>query len=106
MNSEKLQNALEAFQITLREFRSSLGVIGDGEISGEVPDVQKYQKGLFNALTAACAAHKVRLTSESSSPVELNRVLRMEHQSWVKGETDSGQIECVNVMDYDKIKIV
>lgn len=105
MDSEKLQNSLEAFQISLQNFRKTLGVVGGKSPDGDVPNVRKFQKAFFDNLTAACAAHKVKLTSDSDS-LELDQVLRMEHQSWIKGRTESGRMECVNVMDYDKIEMV
>lgn len=105
MNEQALQQRLSSFQSALSEMRSSLGVIGgDSDSVGEIPDLTDRQEDLFEALTTAAITNQVRLVLDTDTAM-LDKILRIEHQSWVRGETPSGETKVVNLMDVNDIEI-
>lgn len=103
MNATEIENRLETFQKAVETSRKSLGVIGGDSTGGPVPDTIDLRKELMNALTAAAATNSIRFIGSDS--VTVDRVLRIEHQTWIRGKTENG-IECVNLLEYNTVELV
>lgn len=98
-----LQQKLEEFQSRLSTFRESLGVIGDGETGDDVPDLSPTREALFEALSTAAITQNIRFELDTATVV-LDKVHRIEHQSWLRGETEAGKVKVVNVMDVNDVE--
>ena len=103
---ENIQKQLSRFQSDVLEAREALGTVGgDSTANGDVPNVSSVREDLFRKLTTEAITNQIRFVSEDESVI-LNRIHRIEHQSWIRGETADGAEECVNLMDVNEIEIV
>ena len=105
MTSSKIENRLQVFQSAVGEFRNSLGLIGGKDTdSDSISSTEEYRKSVMNALTAAAATCKIEFELEDEIVI-LDRVLRIEHQTWVRGRSTTGKTECFNLMDVESVTL-
>ena len=104
MNSKKLTRKLRNFNHSVRNFRDRLGTVGGDTGDGEIPEVRT--EDIFEALSEAAITSDLRFSSEDGSSTTIQRVLRIEHQTWVRGKAKGGQTEVLNLLNYDTIELV
>lgn len=105
MTSSKIESRLDVFQSAVEQFRDSLGLIGgDSTQTDSISSTEEYRKSVMNALTAAAATRKIEFELEDEIVI-LDRVLRIEHQTWVRGQTATGSVECFNLMDVQNVTL-
>jgi len=98
---------LQSFQNDVREFRSSLGVIGKNDSGGKLPDSRITSSDLFDVLSEEAITNNLKLVSSDEDDVVIDRVFRIEHQTWLRfEEANTNREKFVNLMDYDRIELV
>lgn len=105
INEQTLQSRIDEFQLAVSELEESVGAIGNGESSTEIPDTTTPRERLYEALTTAAIKGQVRLSSKSESEI-INKVFRIEQQSFLRGETPDGSAVILNLMNYDTVEIL
>lgn len=111
MNQDQIMNnlteLLTAFQNDVRKFRSSLGNIGKNDSSGKVPSSRITSSDLFDVLSEEAITNNLKLVSSDEKNVVVDRVFRIEHQTWLRfEEANTNREKFVNLMDYDQIELV
>lgn len=97
-----LQNELKTFQNAISEMRNSLGIIGEETSGGKIPDVSDLRERFFESATTAAITQTVSLELNDKT-VKLERINRIEHQSWIRGIDTNGDLQVIDLMDVNKI---
>ena len=102
----EVQTRLEEFQTAVSNLQRSVGSVGAGDSSSdEIPDTTAFQERLYEVLTTAAIKGQIRFSSASESQI-VNKVLRIEHQSYLRGEAPDGSRVVLNLMDYDSVELI
>lgn len=102
----EVQTRLEEFQTAVSNLQRSVGSVGAGDISSnEIPDTAAFQERLYEALTTAAIKGQIRFSSATESQI-VNKVLRIEHQSYLRGEAPNESRVVLNLMDYDSVELI
>jgi len=106
VNDRTLQTRLDEFQFAVSELQSSIGAIGgDTGSDSSIPDTSEPQERLYEALTTAAIKGQIRFSSDTESVI-VNKVLRIEHQSYLRGEAPDESAVVINLMDYNTVETV
>lgn len=106
INDRTLQARFEEFQFAVSDLRESIGVVGgDTGSNSSIPDTSEAQDRLYEMLTTAAIKGQIRFSSGTESVI-VNKVLRIEHQSYLRGEAPNKSTVVVNLMDYDTVEMV
>lgn len=107
MNATEIEERINVFTNAVRKVRESFGAVGgeSEESFGEIPDVRQYRQDVMNALTSAAATNSLVFSDENGEEVSVNRILRIEHQTWVRAETDNGNERCFNLMNFRNVDV-
>lgn len=97
-----LQSQLEDFQNAISKTREAVGAIGGSGSSGSVREISSLQEEIFESLTTAAITQTVILELENET-VELDRINRIEHQSWVRAVDTDGNFQVINLMNVNQI---
>lgn len=99
-----LQKRLDTFVEAVKQSREALGAVGDGHSPDSgLLDTIELREELMDLLTAEAVTNSIVLSNGDESVV-LDRVLRIEHQTWIRGVGEDG-VECVNLLEYDDIDL-
>lgn len=102
----EVQTRLEEFQTAVSNFQRSVGSVGgSSDASSEIPDTAAFQERLYEALTTAAIKGQIRFSSATESQI-VNKVLRIEHQSYLRGEAPDESRVVLNLMDYDSVELI
>lgn len=102
----EVQTRLEEFQAAVSNLQRSVGSVGAGDSSSsEIPDTAAFQERLYEALTTAAIKGQIRFSSATQSQI-VNKVLRIEHQSYLRGEAPDDSRVVLNLMDYDSVELI
>jgi hypothetical protein len=100
-----LQDQLDTYTEAVSQSREAVGTIGDGNSSNAaLYDTVELREELMNSLTAEAVTNSIRLSNGSESVV-LDRILRIEHQTWIRGVGEDGT-ECINLLEYDDVELL
>jgi len=106
IKESELQNRLEDFRRAVSNLQNSVGSVGGENVDSiEIPDTTLAQERLYEGLTTAAIKGQIRLFSGTESQI-VNKVLRIEHQSYLRGEAPDGSRLVLNLMDYDSVKLI
>lgn len=100
-----LQDQLDTYTEAVSQSREAVGTIGGtGESGSQLVDTSELQQEFMDSLLEAAITNQIRLSNGEDS-VTLDRILRIEHQTWVRGVGEDGT-ECINLLEYDDVELV
>lgn len=100
-----LQDQLDTYTEAVAQSREAVGTIGGTAKSGsQLVDTSELQQEFMDSLLEAAITNQIRLSNGEDS-VTLDRILRIEHQTWVRGVGEDGT-ECINLLEYGDVELV
>jgi hypothetical protein len=97
-----LQTELETYQKAISGMRESVGAIGGDGSAENVSNLSDLQESFYESLTTAAITQTVVVELEGET-IDLDRIARIEHQSWIRGFDTDGDLQVVNLMDVNQI---
>jgi hypothetical protein len=98
-----LQDQLDTYTEAVAQSREAVGTIGGtAESESQLVDTSELQQEFMDSLLEAAITNQIRL-SDGETPVTLDRILRIEHQTWLRGTDVNGDSRVINLMDVTEI---
>mgnify|MGYP006873385154 FL=1 len=100
-----LQDQLDTYTEAVAQSREAVGTIGGAAGSeNQLVDTSELQQEFMDSLLEEAITNQIRLSNGEDS-ITLDRILRIEHQTWIRGVGEDG-IECINLLEYDDVELV
>lgn len=98
-----LQDQLETYTEAVSQSREAVGTIGGpDENKTQLIDTGELQEEFMDSLLEAAITEQIRF-SDGESVVVLDRILRIEHQTWIRGTDLNGREHVINLMDVETV---
>lgn len=100
-----LQKQLDTYTEAVSQSREAVGTIGGAsESESQLIDTSELQQEFMDSLLEVAITNQIRFSNGEDS-VTLDRILRIEHQTWVRGVGEDGT-ECINLLEYNDVELV
>lgn len=98
-----LQDQFDTYIKAVAQSREAVGTIGGKAESGsQLVDTSELQQEFMDSLLEEAITSQIRLLDGEDS-VTLDRILRIEHQTWLRGIDVNGDSRVINLMDVTEI---